>query len=99
MLHLFMLITREQVEYVALLARLKLSEDEKEQYTGQLNSILEYAKILEELDTSQVEPMAHVLPVQNVFRNDKAKDTLKLEEVLHNAPDRTERYFKVPRIL
>jgi aspartyl-tRNA(Asn)/glutamyl-tRNA(Gln) amidotransferase subunit C len=94
-----MIITREQVEYVALLGRLKLTEKEREQYTDQLNSILEHAKILDQLDTEHIKPMAHVLPLNNVFREDKVGDCLDRELVLQNAPDRAEGFFKVPRIV
>jgi len=93
------IITKEQVEYVALLGRLKLTEEEQEQYTAQLNSILEHSKILDQLDTTDVEPMAHVLPLNNVFREDRVGDCLDRELVLQNAPDRVEGFFKVPRIM
>ena len=93
------IITKEQVEYVALLGRLKLTEEEQEQYTAQLNSILEHSKILDQLDTADVEPMAHVLPLNNVFREDRVGDCLDRELVLQNAPDRVEGFFKVPRIM
>jgi aspartyl-tRNA(Asn)/glutamyl-tRNA(Gln) amidotransferase subunit C len=96
---LFMIITREQAEHIALLSRLELTEAEKEQYTAQLNSILEYAKILVKLDTSQVEPMVHVLPLSNVLREDQIGNSLDQELVLQNAPDRVEGFFKVPRIV
>jgi len=95
----FMTITREQVEHVALLSRLELTEAEKEQYTAQLNSILEYAAILAKLDTSQVDPMAHVLSLSNVFREDQVGNSLDRELVLQNAPERVEGFFKVPRIV
>lgn len=96
---LFMIITREQAEHIALLSRLELTEAEKEQYTAQLNSILEYAKILVKLDTSKVEPMVHVLPLSNVLREDQIGNSLDQELVLQNAPDRVEGFFKVPRIV
>jgi aspartyl-tRNA(Asn)/glutamyl-tRNA(Gln) amidotransferase subunit C len=94
-----LIINRQQVEHVAQLARLELSEKEIETYTEQLNSILEYVKVLDELDTSQVEPMAHVLPIQNIFREDELKPSLDREEVLENAPERAGEFFKVPRII
>lgn len=94
-----MIINRQQVEHVARLARLELSEKEIETYTEQLNSILEYVKVLDELDTSQVEPMAHVLPIHNIFREDEMKDSLDQEEALENAPERIGEFFKVPRII
>jgi len=93
------LITRADVEHVALLARLELNEEEKELYTRQLGKILEYAAILQELDTTEVPPTAHVLPLHNVFREDRVSGHLPVEEVLANAPDREGNYFKVPRII
>lgn len=94
-----MIITRQQVEHVAWLARLELSEEEKELYTAQLNSILEYIHQLDRLDTSLVEPMAHVLPLQNVFRPDEVQPSIEQEEALENAPDRRGEFFRVPRIV
>lgn len=93
------MITRADVEHVALLARLELSEKEKEIYTEQLAKILEYAAVLQELDTADVPPTAHVLPLHNVFREDRVGDHLPVDEVLANAPDREGNYFKVPRII
>ncbi|MEW6446799.1 MAG: Asp-tRNA(Asn)/Glu-tRNA(Gln) amidotransferase subunit GatC [Bacillota bacterium] len=93
------MITRKDVEHVALLGRLELSEEEIEVYTKQLGKILEYASILNELDTEEVPPLAHVLPLQNVFREDVAEEHLDPEAVLAHAPDREDRYFRVPRIV
>ena len=84
---------------MARLGRLKLTEAEQKQYTAQLNSILEHVRILDKLDTSDVEPMAHVLPLNNVFREDKAGACLDRELALQNAPDQVEGLFKVPRIV
>jgi aspartyl-tRNA(Asn)/glutamyl-tRNA(Gln) amidotransferase subunit C len=92
-------ITRKEVEHVALLARLELSEKEKEDYTNQLNSIIGYMNKINELNTENVEPTAHVLPIFNVMREDTAKDSLDREEVLKNAPDKENGQFKVPRIV
>jgi len=94
-----MKISKEEVEHVALLARLHLSDEEKEMYTGQLNSILEYAGMLNSLDTSGVEPTAHVLPLKNVFREDSTQECIDRELALLNAPQKGEGTFKVPRIV
>ncbi|MDH7576996.1 MAG: Asp-tRNA(Asn)/Glu-tRNA(Gln) amidotransferase subunit GatC [Bacillota bacterium] len=94
-----MKLSREEVEHVALLARLDLKEEEKERFRAQLSSILEYAEMLNRLDTNNVDPTYHVLPLQNVSRPDKARESLLREEVLRNAPERVAGYFKVPRIL
>jgi len=94
-----MKITLKEVEHVAKLSRLELSPAEKEEYTETLNSILEYMEMLNRLDTSAVEPTAHVLPLKNVFRQDKLQETLAKELALANAPDEENGCFRVPRIV
>lgn len=94
-----MKITMQEVEHVARLARLELTAEEKERMRAQLDSILSYIDKLNELDTSAVEPTSHVLPITNVFREDEVMPSLAQEEVLANAPDRHELFFRVPRIL
>ncbi len=93
------MLTKKQVEHVALLARLELSDEEKERYATQLSAILEYAEALNKLDTENVPPTAHVLPINNVFREDRVCDHLANEKTLQNAPDKEGNYFRVPRIL
>ncbi len=92
-------ITREQVEYVAHLSRLKLSEEEKDRFARQLDAILQAVEKLNELDTDGVEPLVHVAPRRNVFREDAAGESLPREEALRNAPEQSEGCFKVPRII
>lgn len=94
-----MKITRQQVEHVAKLARLAMGNEEKELFTRQLGEILAYIEKLKELDTSKVEPTSHVLPLKNVFREDEVRPSLPREEILKNAPDRTEEFFRVPKII
>ena len=94
-----MKITVKDVEHVALLSRLELSEQDKENYTRSLNAILEYMEILNRVDTSAVEPTAHVLPLRNVFREDELKPCLDKKLALSNAPDKENGCFKVPRIV
>lgn len=94
-----MKLSREEVEHVALLARLALSEEEKERFRTQLSSILEYVEIISRLETAQIEPIYHVLPLQNVFRPDGIKKPFSRKEVLQNAPEQDDGYFKVPRII
>ncbi len=94
-----MSITKKEVEHVALLARLQLNEEEIDSYTIQLNSILVWVEKLNELDVTNVEPTAHVLPMENVFREDKVRPSLEMEKVLANAPDTKDTFFKVPRIV
>jgi aspartyl-tRNA(Asn)/glutamyl-tRNA(Gln) amidotransferase subunit C len=91
-------VTIEEVAYVAALARLSLSEKEKEMYTHQLNGILAYMEQLNRLDTSKVEPLAHVTGALNVMRDDAVTPSLPREEALKNAPERTEKFFKVPSV-
>lgn len=93
-----MSINREQVEHVAKLARLSLSEEEKNQFTTQLNDILQFAEKLNELHTDDVEPTSHVYPVTNVMREDVVKPSLTQEKVLANAPDQQDGYIRVPAV-
>ena len=93
-----MTISREDVEYVAALARLELTEQEIQEYTEQLNSILDYAAMLERLDTRDVVPTAHAVPLHNVLREDQVRPSIDHEKALRNAPDGDEGFFRVPRI-
>lgn len=93
-----MAISKEEVYKVAELARLKLSEQEAEQFTSQLNDILEFANKLNELDTENVEPTSHVLPMINVLREDEVRPSLDREKVLENAPEHQDGMFRVPAV-
>ena len=93
------MISLKDVEHVALLARLELTEEEKAVYTKQLSDILEHARKLQDLDTTDTQPTAHVLPLYNVFREDKVGGHLPVEKVLSNAPEKQENFFKVPKIV
>ena len=92
-------IDEAQVRKVARLSRLDLTEAEVEEFTGQLSAILDYVEKMNELDTDRVEPLAHCLPISNVFREDGARESLGTDAVLANAPQRDEDFFKVPKIL
>ena len=92
-------IDTQQVRKVAKLARLDLTEAEIEEFTGQLGAILEYVEKMNELDTAAVEPLAHCLPIHNVFRADEVRESLGTEQTLANAPQRDGPFFKVPKIL
>ncbi|MCP4608683.1 MAG: Asp-tRNA(Asn)/Glu-tRNA(Gln) amidotransferase subunit GatC [Planctomycetes bacterium] len=92
-------IDQSQVIKVAKLSRLDLTEDEVQEFTGQLSAILDYVEKMNGLDTTGVEPLAHCLPVSNVLREDSAKESLGTEKVLANAPQRDDEFFKVPKIL
>jgi len=94
-----MRLSREEVDHVALLARLELTDAEREQFTTQLNSILEHFEALTELDTSGIEPTSHVIPLSSVLREDEVRPSLPAEEVMANAPDRLAETFRVPRIV
>ena len=93
------IISKKDVEYVAKLSRLKLKEEQVEKFTQQLNSILEYIEKLNQLDTSEIQPISHVVPLKNVRRKDIQKPSFSVEEVLKNAPDKERGYFKVPPII
>jgi aspartyl-tRNA(Asn)/glutamyl-tRNA(Gln) amidotransferase subunit C len=92
-------VTVKDVEYVASLARLRFTEEEKKVLTSQLNAILAHMEKLNELDTTNVEPLAHVHDVTNVFREDVVTPSLPRDAVLGNAPDRSEKFFRVPRVI
>jgi aspartyl-tRNA(Asn)/glutamyl-tRNA(Gln) amidotransferase subunit C len=92
-------LTPETVKQVAHLARLTLRDDEVELFTKQLNGILNYVEKLDELDTTDVPPMAHVLELHNAFREDEVRDSLPVEEALANAPEQQRQAFVVPKII
>jgi aspartyl-tRNA(Asn)/glutamyl-tRNA(Gln) amidotransferase subunit C len=92
-------ISIDQVRHVARLSRLALGEEQLRKFTSQLESILEYVAKISQVDVSGVEPMAHALPLHNVFREDVAEPALPLEEVLKNAPETDGPFFKVPKVI
>lgn len=94
-----MSITKNDVIHVAGLARLGLNDDETQKYEKELNDVLNFMEKLNELNTEGIEPTSHVLDIHNVFRQDVVEESLNVEDVLANAPDRDEDYFKVPSIL
>lgn len=90
-------ISDETIEYVGILAKLELSEEEKEQAKKDMGSMLDYIDKLNELDTSGVEPMSHVFPVNNVFREDVVTNGDNREAILANAPEENNGSFVVPK--
>ena len=94
-----MLLTSEEVDHIALLARLDLSPAERARAATELSQILDYFETLNQLDTEGVEPMAHVLPVENVLRPDVARPSLPRELALQNAPEAADGMFQVPRVV
>lgn len=94
-----MAISIRDVEHVANLARLALTPAETEQFTEQLNKILEHAQELQQLQLDDVEPTSHVLPIENVMREDQSRQWLTHEEALANAPDKDAGQFRVPAVM
>ncbi len=94
-----MSLSTEEVAKVAVLARLRLSPEEIETFTGQLNAIVEYVAQLQEPDVTGVEPLAHGVEVRNVFRDDVRGEALPREAALANAPKRNAESFLVPAVL
>ncbi len=92
-----MKITEETVQYVASLAKLSVSEDEKEKVAKELDRILDYIETMNGLDTEGVEPMSHVLPVKNVFREDIVTNQDNRDALLKNAPKKKDGSFVVPK--
>ncbi|MFH0783829.1 MAG: Asp-tRNA(Asn)/Glu-tRNA(Gln) amidotransferase subunit GatC [Pseudomonadota bacterium] len=94
-----MKISKEQVEHVAHLARLTLTDEELDRMTGQLDNILSYVDKLNELDTDKVVPTSHVFPINNAFREDVVQESLSREDALMNAPQQNGVMFQVPKII
>ncbi len=94
-----MAITKQTIEYVAGLARLNLGEEEKTRLTGEMQDIIRYFDKLNELDTSGIIPKEHVIPINNVFREDVAAKSYDRDEILANAPSIEEGGLKVPKIV
>ena len=92
------MVGKKDVEHVAKLARLELSEDEKEKFTKHFSDILEYFNQLSEVNTENVEPMAQPIPLVNVLREDKVELPYTRDELLKNAPLEEDGFFKVPKI-
>ena len=93
------MIERKDVEHVARLARLALTDAELEKMREQLNGILAYIEKLNELDTEGVEPTSHAVPMVNVMRDDETAPCLPRDEALSNEPERAGEFFRVPRII
>jgi aspartyl-tRNA(Asn)/glutamyl-tRNA(Gln) amidotransferase subunit C len=93
------MLSREQVEHVARLAHLRLSEEELARMQEQLSAILDYMETLRELDTSTIPPTAQVLPLENITRPDQAGPSIPPDEALANAPEKEAGLFRVPPVL
>ncbi|MCJ7553916.1 MAG: Asp-tRNA(Asn)/Glu-tRNA(Gln) amidotransferase subunit GatC [Ignavibacteriaceae bacterium] len=94
-----MSVTKKDVEKIAQLAKLKFNDQEIDSFTDDMNRILSYVDKLNELDTESVEPLSHPNEGSNVFRDDELKKSIPTDEALKNAPDRNDKFFKVPKVI
>lgn len=94
-----MKISLKEIEHIALLSRLEISEEEKKQFAEQLSAILDYIDKLNELDTHDIEPTSHVIPLKNVMREDIPTPSISREDALMNAPEHTDKFYRVPKII
>jgi aspartyl-tRNA(Asn)/glutamyl-tRNA(Gln) amidotransferase subunit C len=94
-----MKISKEEVEHLAKLANLELSEEEREEFTQQLDEFLQYATKVNEIDTTEIKPTSHVVFLKNVLREDSIKESLPQEIALSNAPKQERAHFKVPKVI
>jgi len=92
-------ISKKEVEHIAWLARIELSEEEKALFTEQFNEILDYFEKIDEVETEEVSPTYHVLDLVNVYREDEVLSSLSIEEALKNAPKKEKQFLKAPRIV
>jgi len=92
-------VTKEAIEHIANLARLNISEVEKEKLTLEMENIISYMDKLNELDTTDVKPMEHVIPMQNIFREDVVTGSFEREKLMKNAPSYENGCYKVPRVV
>lgn len=93
------MLDKEQVAYIAKLARINLDEKEMELLSGQLHSIIDFIDQLKSADINQVNPTSHILPASNILRQDELKPTLPIAKTLANAPQKKEGFFKVPKVI
>jgi aspartyl-tRNA(Asn)/glutamyl-tRNA(Gln) amidotransferase subunit C len=94
-----MKISVADVEHVARLARLELTEEEKILFAGQMGDILGYVEKLKELNTEGILPTSHAVPMENAFREDAARPSIGIEKALANAPDRVDSFYRVPKVI
>lgn len=94
-----MSISREEVEHVAYLARIGLTDEEKARLQGQLSDILDHVAVINQLDTEAIPPTAQVIPLRNVMRVDESRPSFSPEDILANAPRTEAGHFKIPPVL
>ena len=92
-----MVIDDKMIDYIGELARLRLHEDERESAKNEMNKIIDYMDTLNKIDTNGIEAMSHAFPVKNVFRKDEVNPSINREDLLLNAPDKSDEAFKVPK--
>ncbi|MFQ5999211.1 MAG: Asp-tRNA(Asn)/Glu-tRNA(Gln) amidotransferase subunit GatC [Candidatus Bathyarchaeia archaeon] len=92
-------LSKKEVEHIAWLAHIELSEKEKDLFTTQFNDILDYFKKIDKVDTEGIQPTYHVLDIENIYREDEASPSLPPEETLKNAPKKEKQFLKAPRIV
>lgn len=92
-----MQISKELVEYVANLSRIKLDDKQSEKMQSELASVIEYMEVLNKLDTDKIEPLSHIFNITNVMREDSVKASIDRDELLKNAPEHTDETFVVPK--
>ncbi len=92
-----MSVTEKDVQYIANLARLQLNQEEAKSFAGDMNKILDYMELLNEVDTENVAPLEHVIDLKSRLRPDEAKAPISHEDALKNAPDADSDYFRVPK--
>ncbi|MGC8501505.1 Asp-tRNA(Asn)/Glu-tRNA(Gln) amidotransferase subunit GatC [Desulfurella sp.] len=93
------MISKEELKKLEKLAKLKFQDKEIEKFSSQLNDILEYMKEIDELNLSNIEPLSNPLGNVNFFRQDRVEKNFQVEDILKNAPDRDNNYFKVPKVI
>lgn len=94
-----MSVSEKDVQYIANLARLQVTEEEAKSYAKDMSSILDYMELLNEVDTSNVKPLEHVIDLDSRFRKDEAQEPVSHEDALKNAPDADSDYFRVPKVI
>ncbi len=94
-----MKISKQDVEHIAKLAKLKFEEPEIGKMQDEMNKILDYVEKLDEIDTSNVQPLSHVIELKNVMREDESTQIIPPDEMLKNAPLKTEKFFRVPKVI
>ena len=94
-----MSVTKNEVEHIAKLAKLEIREEEITEFTSQFNKVLEYVDKLNELNTDNIEPLLHPVEGENVFREDALKSSIATEDALRNSASKTDKCFKVPKVI